>query len=272
MKYRYFRIALATLSFLAFNFIFLDFTYWGLKNLGWLTRWQMVPAWLSLNFFVLAVILGITYLGGRYYCSLLCPLGIYQDVVAHFTHDKKRRYYRPQPAQRRYRLTILIVFVFLIVCGFINIACLLDPYGMYGRIANALFSPLYRLTNNYLVSAMGPDSYIFYDVPLRPWLGVSSIIAVVSWIIVTVMAVKRGRIYCNLVCPVGTFLGLISEHSVFGVAIDSEKCRSCKVCERVCKGGCIDISSKTVDTSRCVVCGNCWNICRFEGIKYGKRK
>src|SRR5574344_687681 len=46
-----------------------------------IARWQLVPAILALNFAALAGIVLITLLMGRVYCSVLCPLGIFQDVV-----------------------------------------------------------------------------------------------------------------------------------------------------------------------------------------------
>lgn len=271
-NYRYIRIALALMSFAALNCAFIDISGWGVRHCGWLAQWQLVPAVLSLNFLALAAILLITYLGGRHYCSYLCPLGIFQDIIARCGHrTPKKQPYTPAPEHRKLRLITLIVFIALAVSGFLNIACLLDPYGMYGRIAAEIFSPLYSQGNNWLAyQAASQDSYAFASVPLRPHSLMVLTIAVLSLIGITATAWSQGRLYCNAVCPVGTFLGLISSHSLCRVRLNEEKCVSCKMCERVCKSGCIDISAKTIDNSRCVVCGRCWQTCKVEGIRYGK--
>ena len=270
-NYRYLRLFISLLSFAAINFAFIDISGWGLRHCGRLTEWQFMPAVLSLNFLALAAILLITGLGGRHYCSWLCPLGIYQDIIARLSHRSPKQPYAPGPEHRKIRLVTLIVFAALTVCGFLNIASLIEPYGMYGRIASELFSPIYRFGNNLLAQyAAAHDSYAFAAVPLRPHSLIVLGIALLSWLGITVTAWKSGRLYCNSVCPVGTCLGLISRHSLCQVRLDEDKCVSCRMCERVCKCGCIDIEAKTVDNSRCVVCGRCWQTCKVEGIRYGK--
>ncbi len=271
-NYRYLRLFISLLSFAALNCAFIDISGWGLRHCGWLAKWQFMPAVLSLNFLALAAIILVTCLGGRHYCSWLCPLGIYQDIVARLSHRSgKKQPYTPGPEHRKVRLVSLIVFVALTVCGFLNAACLIDPYGMYGRIAAEIFSPLYSQGNNWLAyQAASQDSYAFASVPLRPHSLFVLTAAILSLIGITVTAWDNGRLYCNTVCPVGTFLGLISSHALCQVRLDEEKCVSCKMCERVCKCGCINIEAKTVDNSRCVVCGRCWQTCKVEGIRYGK--
>ncbi|HEX9006704.1 MAG TPA: 4Fe-4S binding protein, partial [Bacteroidota bacterium] len=70
-----------------------------------------------------------------------------------------------------------------------------------------------------------------------------------------------GRLYCNMICPVGALLGLVSRFALFKVAIDEDDCTGCGLCERVCKGGCIDRKARTVDFDRCVGCFNCFEAC-----------
>ncbi|MCP4753870.1 MAG: 4Fe-4S dicluster domain-containing protein, partial [Proteobacteria bacterium] len=86
-----------------------------------------------------------------------------------------------------------------------------------------------------------------------------------------------GRMYCNLICPVGTLLGLISRFSLFGFAIDADKCKACDRCAKSCKAGCIDggkdgggqSDGPDLDPTRCVACFNCLEACRKSAIRYG---
>ena len=269
MNYRRLRTMLAILIFAALNAAFLDVSGWCLQNCAWLAKWQLVPAFLALNALALAVILGVTYFGGRYYCSILCPLGIYQDVLGRLSRRLAKRRCAFKPARTKWRFSALIVFVALGVCGFFNVASLIEPYGMYGRIANNLFAPIVQNVNNWLdLYCSQHDSYAFGAVPVRPLSAWSLGIALVSFVAVSALAWKEGRGYCNTICPVGTFLGMIGERSVYRVQLNADNCRSCQKCVQVCKCNCIDIANKRVDTSRCVVCGRCWEACQFKGISY----
>ncbi|WP_459918868.1 4Fe-4S binding protein [Desulfocicer niacini] len=70
------------------------------------------------------------------------------------------------------------------------------------------------------------------------------------------LSARHGRLYCNILCPLGALLGLVASVSLLRIGIDKDTCKTCRLCETVCKAGCIDIKSMAVDTSRCVACCN----------------
>ena len=98
------------------------------------------------------------------------------------------------------------------------------------------------------------------------------IIATVTFIILIILAWRNGRTYCNTICPVGTFLGLISRFSVFKPVIDTSKCNGCGLCARNCKAACINAKVHEIDYSRCVDCMDCIDKCRQGAIRYTRRK
>lgn len=264
------RRALAVLFFAAINLLFLDVTGALHLWLGWMAKLQFVPAVLASNFLAIAIVLVLTLLFGRVYCSVICPLGVYQDGIVwlsgKFTKKKLRFTYKPERKWPRY--IILGIFVLALAFGCTIVPALIEPYSAYGRIASNLWAPLYRWGNNLLAFfAERLNSYAFYgtDVWLKslPVL----IVAIVTFIVLTFLAWKRGRAYCNTICPVGTFLGLISRFAIFKPAINTDKCVNCTVCAKKCKAYCIDFKNHKIDYSRCLACMDCLDNCSSHAIE-----
>lgn len=182
--------------------------------------------------------------------------------------QKKNRYcYSPAKSWLRYG--VLAVFVVAMIAGIGSLVALLAPYSSYGRIASNLFTPLYVWGNNLLAYfAERADSYAFYETEV--WLKSlpTFLIALLSFIIIGVLAWRNGRTYCNTVCPVGTVLGLLARFSWLKPVIDTDKCVNCKLCTRNCKAACIDIAKHRIDYSRCVTCLDCISKCHKGAISY----
>ncbi len=244
----------------------------------WLASVQVVPALLALlsgalvPALILAGLLLATLVAGRIYCSVLCPLGILQDVVSRLARLFRQRR-KPLPFAREQawlRHGFVWGSVLAALAGWGTFALtLLDPYSNYGRFASTLFRPVLTWTNNQVVGlteALGWTSVYRVDLPL-PGLGALLFPAALLTLIV-VLAALRGRLWCNTVCPVGTVLGWISKHAAFRIGIDSSSCTRCAQCIRSCKAQCIDLRAGQVDFSRCVACYNCVSVCDERGIGY----
>lgn len=268
---RIIRITLAAICFVAVTLLFLDFT--GTLHLwfGWLAKIQFLPAVLALNFVVIAILLVLTLLFGRIYCSVICPLGIFQDCVSNLSSRRKgnkaRFSYSKEIKWLRYG--VLVLFVIALVAGLNALVALLAPYSAYGRMVQSLLAPVWQWGNNLLAwIAERQDSYAFVtkDVWLKslPTL----IVAAVTFVVVVVLAWRNGRTYCNTICPVGTTLSFFSRFAMFRPVIDKSKCKSCHACERKCKAACIDVDNHKIDYSRCVDCFDCIDSCRLGALKY----
>jgi polyferredoxin len=77
------------------------------------------------------------------------------------------------------------------------------------------------------------------------WLGLS---------VLLVATVFVRNLYCRFLCPVGAFLGLLSNLTVFRIKRWSE-CNSCKICEKKCEWGAI--RGPQIVASECVRCDDC---------------
>ena len=259
------RIALAVVFFVGITLLFLDFTGTAHHWLSWMAKVQLLPAVLAFNVVVIAALVVLTLVFGRIYCSVICPLGVMQDVLARLNRKKNKYTYSREVRWLRY--PVLVLFIIALVAGVGSLFQLLAPYSAYGRIATMLLQPVWMLCNNVLgYVAERADSYAFYTVDV--WLKSLPvlIIAVVTLVVLAVLAWRGGRTYCNTVCPVGTLLSLQARFSWLKVRFDVDKCKNCSLCSKNCKAACIDYKTHTVDYSRCVVCGNCIESCKFGAL------
>ena len=92
------RIILSVVIFGLITFYFLDFAEILPNSFHRLAHIQFVPALMSLSFIILAVLILITLLLGRIYCSTICPMGIFQDIPEN-TRRHPRHTHQLQPGQ-----------------------------------------------------------------------------------------------------------------------------------------------------------------------------
>ena len=266
------RITLATIFFVGITLLFLDFTGTFHHWFGWMAKVQFLPAVLALNALVVVALVVLTLVFGRIYCSVICPLGIMQDIIARLRRKKNKYSYSKAVSWLRY--SMLGVMIIALLAGVGAVFQLLAPYSSYGRIATSIFQPLWKMGNNVLASiAERMDSYAFYHVDsVLPSMGPVLIVSIVTLIIIGILAWLGGRTYCNTICPVGTVLSFLAHFSWFKIHFDDEKCRNCSLCSKNCKASCIDYKNRTVDYSRCVVCGNCIDKCKFGALRYDNKR
>lgn len=265
------RVTLAAVFFTLITLLFLDFTGTLHTWLGWLAKIQFLPALLALNVGVVVALVLLTLLFGRIYCSVVCPLGVMQDVVSWISGRRKKHKFRfsYSPEKRILRYGVLALFIVAFIAGIGSLVALLAPYSSYGRIAQNIFQPVYIFGNNILTwVAERVDSYAFYS--REVWLRSlpTFIIAAITLVGIGVLAWRNGRTYCNTICPVGTILSLMARFSWFKVKVDETKCNKCGLCSRSCKSACIDFKNSKIDYSRCVVCGDCIDKCRKKALSY----
>ena len=236
------RITLASIVFILCAALFLDGSGTVSSWFGWLAKLQFLPALLALNLAVVIVLIVLTLIFGRAYCSVICPLGIMQDGISHISSMRKgkKARFRWSPEVKWLRYSILALFIIALVAGLTSVSALLAPYSAFGRIATSLVRPVLP----------------------------TAIIAGVTLLVVGILAWIGGRTYCNTVCPVGTVLSFFSRFSLLRPVIDADKCRNCRACEHKCKASCINIDNHEIDYSRCVDCFNCLDSCRFGALHY----
>jgi ferredoxin len=278
------RVLISLLFLFGLSYIFVDFT----RNIAagivnGFTYLQFIPSilkfinllsWGSAGFIF---ILALTLLLGRVYCSTICPLGIFQDISAWISkkfriRNKVYRYTKPLN-WLRYGFLALAILVFLL--GSALTFNMLDPFSNFGKIFSDLFRPIYAFLNNQLAAILESQKiYLMAPVDLKPLNILTLIFPILFLSLILWLSLSRARLYCNSVCPVGTFLGLVSRFSIYKIQFDKNTCNKCGKCSVACKSFCIDIKQQNVDFSRCVGCFNCLKVCPSASmiIASGRRK
>lgn len=265
------RKTLAAICFIAVTLLFLDFTGTLHHWLGWMAKVQLVPAILALNVVIIVALALITLVFGRIYCSVICPLGVMQDIISWIHSKRKKNRFTYSKEMKWLRYPILVIFIVALVAGIGSLFAILEPYSTFGLIATNLLQPIYEWCNNGIAAITEHfNNYSVYSVEVWMKGAASLATAIVLLLIIGYLAWRGGRTYCNTICPVGTFLGLISRFSFLKVHIDEDKCIKCGLCTRNCKASCVNHEDGTIDHSRCVTCGNCIEKCHKDAIYYGR--
>jgi len=275
------RVIIALIFFLSLTFFFIDFRkhlpeflYDSFSYLQFIPSILKFVSMLSISASGFIIVLVLTSVFGRIYCSSICPLGILQDIISWVNKKTRRKFrfrYTSPVNYLRYPLLALPVVFYL--AGSVFLLLLLDPFSNFGRIVSDIFQPVYLGINNAGSRFLEKlNVYFLYpeDITFASWetyIFPIFILALVIW-----MTVSKGRLFCNSVCPVGTLLGLLSRISVFRISMLKDQCTQCGKCAVVCKSTCIRIKDLNVDFSRCVGCFNCISVCPEAAIKYVRNK
>ncbi|MCM1310062.1 MAG: 4Fe-4S binding protein [Bacteroides sp.] len=205
----------------------------------WIGGLQLVSAALMLALPVLALWLAVTLMFGRLYCSTVCPLGALIDLGARVRPSSKVYRYRRGLTAVRW-LSMAVGAVALVVATPFARAWL-EPYGLYGSLVRSVAD------GRSLVAA--------------------AVAALIAGVLMAV-AYRRGRWFCNSVCPLSAPLGFLGRSAAFHIDINTDMCVQCRRCVDVCKAECINLDDHVADMSRCVVCFNCLPVCPNDAISY----
>ena len=274
------RKVISVIIFILFALLFLGWDQLSVFLAEVLLPFQLMPALVRMitepeALFItgLIFIALITLIFGRVYCSFLCPLGTFQDLLIAGARriGRETRYSFSKPLNG-VRYMLLAVTAAAAFVGSLSLVSLFDPYSLAGRIFTHFLQPLIVWTYNLGILALKPfDIYLY---PKQTAFIPLSVLTMTAgfFLLIVFLTLRSGRSYCNTICPVGTFLGLISRVSLFQFILNQKACSECVRCENVCKAGCIDPQTASIDMSRCVGCFNCLDACSRNTISYQRKR
>jgi ferredoxin-type protein NapH len=184
-------------------------------------------------------------IGGRAYCSWVCPINVVTDS-AFWLRTRLGIAVAWQP-NKSIRLWIL--------------AALLIVSALTGSIAWELVNPI-TLLHRGLVFGLG-----------LAWL------VVLAVFVFDLLVSRRG--WCSYICPVGAFYGVAGKFSLLRVnARNRSACTDCGDCYRVCPEPHVlvpalkpsgPMDSIVIKSGDCTNCGRCLNVCEEDVLHFGTR-
>lgn len=182
--------------------------------------------------------------GGRVYCSWVCPVNPITDLAAWLRQRWGIRASARVSRQLRHAVLVMTAGVALLT----------------GSIAWELVNPVSMLHRG-LIFGMGAGWAVLLAVFLFD-----------------LFVLRRG--WCGHLCPVGAFYGLLGRASVLRVAATRrEACHDCADCYAVCPEPlvikpalkAVDGAGPVITAPECTNCGRCIDICSKDVFQYGSR-
>jgi len=201
------------------------------------------------------VVVILTIVFGRFFCSWVCPFGSIHHFVGFLGNRRlkaaeKIRLNRYRKAQC-VKYFILIVFLFMAAFPSIGASLqtgLLDPIPLVSRSFNLLVLP---------IVSKGSATERFYE---GAWL------ILVIFLAAVLLNLVIPRFYCRFICPLGALFGILGRFAIWRIGKNKSECINCKLCEQSCEGGCEPAGN--IRISECVLCFNCREDCKHGIISY----
>ena len=175
----------------------------------------------NLAWYLLAVVTVVsTILWGRVYCGRICAFGAFTQLVDAVVPDRFK-WNVPRALEMR------------------------ASWIKYGILGSALV--YFLVTKNPLIYPYIEPFWMF-GLHLRTPV----LLAMLGTLLVASIFVRN--LYCRFLCPLGAFLGVLSNLTVFRIKRWSE-CNTCKICQKACEWGAID--GPKILKSECERCDDC---------------
>lgn len=241
-----------------------------------LARWPSI---------VLAVIVVVTIVLGRFFCGWICPFGLYMDLLTLLRKSSKIGYWNLSEKVNKG----LHILRYAIVAAILTLPFFLGPLDPKVWRSFMLFQGPFK---PLIVFFLGP-----LEPPIIPWPGaigfngysvsypyIREIIAysngpffislnVFLFIAFTVVGSFMVRRFWCRFCPTGVSIAILNRFAPFKWApvlrLDKveEKCTKCGICKRVCTVQVTEVYKEKggdVTTSMCMLCLRCVEMCPYE--------
>ncbi|SCA57289.1 ferredoxin-type protein essential for electron transfer from ubiquinol to periplasmic nitrate reductase (NapAB) [Candidatus Terasakiella magnetica] len=193
------------------------------------------------------VLLGYFLVGGRTFCSFVCPINVISDTATWL----RRKLGWKKTGIRLNRGTALWIMGGVLLTSAVT-----------GTIAWEFLNPVTILHRSLVFGSFGT-------------------VFLVTLLLFLIELVGGENIWCSRICPVGAFYGLIGKVSLIKISANNRKaCNDCMDCYTVCPESHVispalkgekDDQGPIILSGDCTNCGRCLDVCSEDVFKFSLR-
>ncbi|MFC1726189.1 4Fe-4S dicluster domain-containing protein [candidate division KSB1 bacterium] len=229
------------------------------------------------------IILFLTFLFGRFFCSWICPFGSFNNFFSSFKKKKKSALIKENMPRKSHNLKYYILIFFLVSAFFSTVfLSVLDPIPFLIRSLGVGILPGFNYMLNGLITALSDSgiSFLEYFGGLLGSIFKASVLTykqtyfhfgfIIGLIFVLILYLNRwqNRFWCRVLCPLGALLGITSRFQIFGMEKDNDKCTKCNLCLVNCQGAAEPQGFVKWKSHECLMCFNCYESCPEDVISF----
>jgi len=229
-------------------------------------------------FLLLGLLILLSLLFSRSFCSFLCPIGTIQDVMALASRKKNR-----QISQKTHKIMInlkyAILAVLLVISFTLGFSKIVDPLFYYNYRAN--LGTFHDKPIGYF--SLSEYIFVFFPSIIEEIVNTANIQVLFAdfltfflfffYIGVLIVSFYYPRVYCRYFCPFGAMSGIFSEYSFLKISRNPVKCtgrKECGICEKICPMQIKILDEKFegfTGRGECILCLKCIEKCPYNALK-----
>ena len=205
----------------------------------YITTGQYLQRIYTSSFVLMGIVILLTLVFGRVFCSFLCPLGAIQEWI--------RGLGRKIGIKKDLELPVLI-----------------DKYARYLKyVILAVIVYFSYKTGDLIFRGYDPYNALMhlgeeFDEKIAGY-------AILAVVLVSALFSKNW--WCRYFCPLGAALGIIRKFSPFRIKRNDQSCISCNKCDIVCPAKLNIANAKEVNSADCISCLGCVKNCPNSSLK-----
>lgn len=205
----------------------------------YLTIGQYLQRIYASSFILMGIVLVLTLLFGRVFCSHLCPLGALQEWIRALGRKVgiKKDIELPVSIDRYARYLKYVILAVIVYFSYKTGDLIFRGYDPFNALMHLGEEFDEKVAGYSILGAL-----LFSSIFSKNW-------------------------WCRYFCPFGAAMGMIKKLSPFRIRRDEASCISCGVCDKACPAGLVVSDAKEVNSADCISCLNCVKDCPNSSLK-----
>ncbi len=194
---------------------------------------------------IIAAVIPMTILTGRFFCGYMCAFGSMQDFFGFLSkkifNNRFKIGYKADKLLKYVKYAILLfLMLFVWILGSVSIDANVNPWNIFGIYAT-----------------------------IAGWSDLSGLFTIGFALLVLILAGSMliERFFCRYFCPLGAVFSIVSKFRLFRMKKQSNDCRSCQICSSHCPMGIPLTDAEIVRSGECIDCFQCVGSCPRGNIK-----